>query len=290
MSKDMRFLIVGDLHGQIPNIYVKDFDAIIAPGDFCSDETKSFQFEALRERLKNPKSKVSWWSLAGEKKAKQYLNLSLKNGRKVLEHLNSFGKPVYIVPGNWDWTGDPGPAWLKKNHYPSLYRGLENIIDVYHARKSFSGYSLIGHGITAGPEYPQYARDKKGFTKKELAKKRMQYEKLYAKVGGLFKSAQQPIIYLSHNVPFNTPLDKINNPLSPRDGDHFGSLVSRKIIEKYQPIVCIGGHMHEHFDRCNIGKTVCINTGFGSNVNVLLELNGSRVRTTFYRNGKKVKK
>ncbi len=34
----MRFLIVGDLHGQMPKIHFKEFDAIIAPGDFCPDE------------------------------------------------------------------------------------------------------------------------------------------------------------------------------------------------------------------------------------------------------------
>ena len=37
-----KFLIVGDLHGQIPKIREKKFDAIIAPGDFCSDELKKY--------------------------------------------------------------------------------------------------------------------------------------------------------------------------------------------------------------------------------------------------------
>ena len=34
----MKFLIIGDLHGNKPKIHFKDFDAIIAPGDFCSDK------------------------------------------------------------------------------------------------------------------------------------------------------------------------------------------------------------------------------------------------------------
>ena len=33
-------LIMGDLHGQKPEIYAHDFDAVIAPGDFCSDAPK----------------------------------------------------------------------------------------------------------------------------------------------------------------------------------------------------------------------------------------------------------
>ena len=36
----MRILVVGDLHGQIPKIYFKKFDAIICIGDICLDTDK----------------------------------------------------------------------------------------------------------------------------------------------------------------------------------------------------------------------------------------------------------
>ncbi len=32
----MKFVILGDLQGYTPKIYFKDFDAIMASGDFCS--------------------------------------------------------------------------------------------------------------------------------------------------------------------------------------------------------------------------------------------------------------
>ena len=56
----MKILVVGDLHGQKPKIYFRDFDAIIAPGDFCSDAHRKYIFEALRRNIENPKKKFRW--------------------------------------------------------------------------------------------------------------------------------------------------------------------------------------------------------------------------------------
>ncbi len=38
----------------------------------------------------------------------------------------------------------------------------------------------------------------------------------------------------------------------------------------------IGGHMHEHFGKHAMGKTIAINAGFGPGVNVWLEAAGNR--------------
>jgi len=117
------------------------------------------------------------------------------------------------------------------------------------------------------------------------------YESEYRALEKLFKGAPKtrPILLLSHNVPFNTPLDQINNKESPRDGQHFGSLIARRLIDEYYPLVCIGGHMHEHFTSCKLGKTTCINAGFGSDVNVLLDVTGGKIKLLeFWRAGKRV--
>ena len=75
----MKFLVIGDLHGQKPKIHFKDFDAIIAPGDFCSsDKTRELIFEAIRIRLKNPKHQINWYNICGKKKAEKLIKESLK--------------------------------------------------------------------------------------------------------------------------------------------------------------------------------------------------------------------
>jgi hypothetical protein len=54
----MKFLVVGGLHGNKPNIYFEGFDAIIAPGDFCSDAPRKYMLQALRENLETPTLKA----------------------------------------------------------------------------------------------------------------------------------------------------------------------------------------------------------------------------------------
>ena len=206
----------------------------------------------------------------------------------ILEKLNSLNIPIYIVPGNNDWTSYKESKWSLEriNHYKTLVKGLENLIDVNNKLVNAEEFQFIGHGITSSPEYPQYKEDLKRYNKKELAKIKKDYTKDLAKTSSIFEKSSKPVIFLTHNVPFNTPIDKIVNKESPKNGYHYGSLIARKIIDKYQPLVCIGGHMHEHFAKCKIDKTTAINTGYGSYVNILLELDGNKIKKVEFYKGK----
>jgi len=286
-----KFLIIGDLHGNMPKIYFKDFDYIIAPGDFCSDALRKYMFQALQQKLNDSKSKVNWYDLVGKKRAKKMVDKSLKDGRKILEFLNSFNKPIILVPGNWDWTEDGDSSWsyLRKDHYSKLINGLKNLNDVYHSLLIDDKVCFLGHGISSGPEYPQYKEDLKRYTKTELKDLKKNYNLVMKNLGTLFQFAgktKKPIIFVSHNVPFNTPIDKITDRKSPRYGYHYGSLVAKELTLKYQPLVCIGGHMHEHFKSIKLGKTVCINSGFGSYVNTFLEIEGNKIKKLKFHRGK----
>jgi len=283
----MKFLIIGDLHGIKPKIHFKDFNAIITTGDFCSsDEIRKYHFRAIKKKIQNPSLKIKWYDLTGKKEARKLVKKSLKDGREILGYLNFFDVPVYIVPGNADFTFDKKEKWnfLRQDHYKGLLEKLVNITDVHHRIVDIGKYQIIGHGISSGPEYPQYKEDLEILKAKELKEKKADYIGDSKKLSSLFEKASKPVIFLSHNVPFNTSLDRITNKESPRYGWHYGSLITRKAIERYQPLVCIGGHMHENFGKCKIGKTVCINSGFGSNVNVLMKLEKNKiVRLQFHK-------
>jgi Icc-related predicted phosphoesterase len=231
----------------------------------------------VKRRLANPKSKVAWYDLLPRNEARKKVDASLADGRAILEKLSRIGKPVYVVPGNWDWTPNDAPwSYTRKDHWSAI-SDLPNIIDCYHRRVDAGPYAIIGHGITSGPEYPQYKEDLARYTAAQLRKKRRDYEQEYKTVAKLFDGAKKPVVFLSHNVPYNTPIDRINNPASPRNGWHYGSLLARRAIDTYQPLVSVGGHMHEHFTSCKVGRTTCINAGYGGDVNVLLELTGKRI-------------
>lgn len=272
----MKVLVIGDLHGRIPKIHFKDYDAIICTGDFCSDKMRKYMFQALKIRMRLP-IPITWIDLAGKKRAERMMKKSSADGKKVLKYLNSIGVPVYIVPGNWDGE-------IKE--YRSLFKGMKNIFDCYHRILAVNGYNIIGDGATDSPEYPQHKDDLGRYTKIELREKMKEYRKLKGKLSRLFRKAGKPVIFISHNVPFNTPIDIIRNKDSPRDGWHYGSIVARELILKYKPLVFIGGHLHEHFAKCKLGKTIAVNAGLGAKANILFELERNRIRNITFRKDK----
>ena len=77
-------------------------------------------------------------------------------------------------------------------------------------------------------------------------------------------------IFNIHNPPHETPLDlapELDANLKPviKGGAismiHVGSPTVRQLIEKYQPLLGIHGHIHESRGFVKIGRTLCINPG-----------------------------
>jgi Icc-related predicted phosphoesterase len=77
-------------------------------------------------------------------------------------------------------------------------------------------------------------------------------------------------VFNLHVPPANTPIDqapKLDENLKPvvRGGSvqmaGAGSTAVRDVIERYQPLVALHGHIHESRGIVKIGKTVCINPG-----------------------------
>ncbi len=279
-----KFLILGDAHGRRPRIHYKGFDAILATGDFCSDAPRKYMFQAIRIAQEQSEPGLEWYDLVGRKKAREMIEKSIFDGRKVLKRLNSLGVPIYVVPGNWDWTGeDSSWAYLRRDRFSRMLKGLPNIIDVHGKMADCGEHAIIGYGISSGPEYPQSKAAQKALGAHLKARKK---EYLYNLQGlsKLFCRAKKPVIFLSHNVPYNTPLDKITDKGSPRYGFHYGSVIVRELIKRHQPPVSVGGHMHEHHAGYQMGKTIAINAGFGPMANTLLEITGKMVkRPAFYR-------
>lgn len=256
----MKFLIIPDLHGKVPNIKTKDFDAILAVGDFCSDESKTYMYKVVSEYQKG--NDISWYELCGKVAAKKLVKESLKNGRQVLEYLNSFNKPVFFVPGNWDWyegddnNGESAWKFLNQKFFKDISKDLKNLKDCHLKKRSFKGFDIIGYGLSSGPE----GEDGQFY---------------FTKLAKLFETAKKPIIFISHNSPFNTPIDKINYKKSPRNGEHMGSMVTRQLMDECEPLLCISGHMHEHRRKYKKGKTTCIATGFEKPIE--LEITNNKV-------------
>ena len=305
----MKFLIIGDLHGKKPKILFKDFDAIIAPGDFCSD--KGFR-PYINQWLKNiKKGKEGYYEdliykKIGKKGYKKLERESLEAGRKVFEELNKLGKPVYIVPGNWDQSYNKKRKKVSretpyqyekevldifngKETNKKLKQGLKNIIDCQFKLHKNPEINIIGYGLSCRPEKTRRTV-KKDMTKKQWESLQKHYKKILNRLTQEYKKRDKtkPTLFITHNVPHKTKLDKIIKKGSFAHNKHYGSSIARDFCTKHQPLFCVGSHIHEHFGKDKIKKTTIVNAGFGSNVNILVEIKNNKIKQLKFKQSKKV--
>jgi Icc-related predicted phosphoesterase len=104
-------------------------------------------------------------------------------------------------------------------------------------------------------------------TERELPEEQL-YTRLAALAGGVTTPSR--CIFSLHAPPYNTILDlgpRLNQDFQIQSGlgesplEHVGSKAVRKIIEEYQPLVSVHGHIHESAGVDRIGKTRCFNPG-----------------------------
>ena len=253
----MKALIIGDCHGEMPEIPKDGFDLVICVGDICggTDEMRSTMFEAMD----NGKE---WYEIFGEEEAQDAVKSSIGEGKEILSELDSLGVPVFIVPGNWDWTGENSDwSFLEGKGYPEMLDEFENVHNLNFDSREIEGWNFVGYGPCSGPEIPQYEDDKPE-SEDEMEELRQKYEDKKQRLRELFFDGQT--IFLSHNVPQDTSLDEINNEDSPVHERHYGSVIVRELIEEFSPEYSIAGHMHEREGREEVRDTECLNTGLNT--------------------------
>ncbi len=97
-------------------------------------------------------------------------------------------------------------------------------------------------------------------------------EDLYRKLEALASIVPVPArcVFSLHAPPYNTKLDlapcldqnlRMEGGFNKAPFEHVGSTSVRKIIERYQPLVAVHGHIHESSGKDKIGKTDCYNPG-----------------------------
>ena len=105
-------------------------------------------------------------------------------------------------------------------------------------------------------------------------------DELYARLDALAQQVRDPrrAVFMIHVPPYDSGLDTapiLNENLRPTisAGDVLrgpvGSTAVRKIIETYQPVLTIHGHIHESGGERKIGDTLAINPGSEANAGIL---------------------
>ena len=149
---------------------------------------------------------------------------------KVLENIKRHNSNILAVSGNCD------------------YPGVETTLDDYGCNINGSIKYINGFLVTGlAGSLPCPGRTPNEFSEEEL-------EAALEKSISLTDNRTN-IILISHQPPVNTMNDQVS------EGVHVGSRAVRSFIEKYQPLVCFTGHIHEGMGIDTIGKTKIVNPG-----------------------------
>ena len=254
----MKILALGDFHGKFPEKLrneAKKADLILSTGDFANADK-------IRKLVFKHWTKKSWIDAVGIRKAKKLEKECFNSGLKAINGLNSFGKKVYTVFGNTDFYKRDqylDSKNISPGYFDAKIKRLKNFVLIDRKKSKIKNLEIIGHGgyldIT---DYIKYPIDKE----KKKQKIRLERYKKYEK--SLFKlfSDKKPknFIFLIHYPPYKI-FDRVKNKESPMYGKHAGFEPYNRIIKKYQPLLCICGHMHEYQGMKKLGKTVIINPG-----------------------------
>jgi Icc-related predicted phosphoesterase len=183
------------------------------------------------------------------------------------ERLDGSGISCYVMPGNDDeeFVGEAiDAAQLVCNHD-------ERVAD-------FADYKMVGYGWSNRTPWD---------TPREKSE-----EEIEGDLRRVLSQAGDPsrVILNAHVPPYDTGLDQapeLRDDLTMviRAGHPnmvpVGSTAVRRIIEEFQPLLALSGHIHESRGTTRIGRTVCVNPGSEYNVGRLLgaivELNGAEV-------------
>ncbi|HWD68678.1 MAG TPA: metallophosphoesterase [Solirubrobacteraceae bacterium] len=202
-------------------------------------------------------------TLSGDEHAREQLLERLMTTRVhewmalATERLDGSNTPLYLIPGNDDeFTID---AALNQPGYGPI-NGDGKVLDIPGEMQLLSsGWS--NHTPWATP-------------REETE------EQLFARLDALAQQVRDPrrAIFMIHVPPHDSGLDEaplLDENLRPTisAGDVLrgpvGSTAVRQIIEKYQPVLSVHGHIHESGGERRIGDTLAINPGSEANHGIL---------------------
>lgn len=245
----MKILTLGDYHGKFSEKLfglAKKSDLIISVGDyFPGYHAENFLIEKAEDVLRLILGHID----------ESHLKKEISSVKEIFKKLNSLNTPVVTVYGNYDKSGIEDTSDIDvegEDVFSKILKDYPKIKRVDYRAVKIGDIVIIGCYGSSFPGRPESKRYK------ESRKKLVELFQKYSK-----ENREGKVIFISHNVPYDCNLDVIRDPNADPEvfGKHYGSKLVREMIEKYQPILHIGGHMHENQGSCKIGKTLCVDSG-----------------------------
>ena len=263
----MKILAIGDFHGEFLGKFNKiikreNIDLVVSLGDYPPFSMDKLFWKEIYAEVKEGKE---LWDYIGKKKYKKYRLRDHKFGEEVMKKLNKLPAPVLTIAGNHDESKWPETIdkryykivpkrwkWAEQDFFTPMVKKYRNIKDINYSYAKFEKFIFIGGGPSSFPGRI------KNYNYRWLRKKLDNLFKKYNK-----ENKQKRVIFISHNVPYNTKIDVITSKKAHKKarGRHYGSKLVRRVIDKWQPILHIGGHLSENQGKDKIKKTTLINPG-----------------------------
>jgi Icc-related predicted phosphoesterase len=173
------------------------------------------------------------------------------------DRLSGSSVPLYLIPGNDD----------------------EFVIDAILDRSEYTPINADGKVLEIAGGLQLLASGWSNYTPWQTPREETEDE-LYARLEGLAEQVRDPrrAVFMIHVPPHDSGLDTaplLDENLRPTvsAGDVLrgpvGSTAVRRLIEKYQPLLTVHGHIHESGGERRIGPTLCINPGSEANHGIL---------------------
>lgn len=254
----MRILAIGDFHGKFPEKLKKEArkaDFILSTGDFADTEK-------IRKMMFKHWTNEKWYEVIGLKKSAQLEKKSFDSGLKILKEINKLNKKVYFVWGNSDFYKEDitsTPDVIIPGFYEDKIRKMKNLKLIERKGIKIFGLEVVGSGgYVDVTEYVKHPIDKE----KEKQKVRLKrYNNTKKRLFKLFsKKKLKEFVFLIHYPPYKF-FDKVKYRTSPMHGKHVGFEPYNKVIERYNPILVICGHMHEYQGKKKYGESLVVTTG-----------------------------
>jgi Icc-related predicted phosphoesterase len=250
-----KILVVGDFHGKFPRNLEKEAnkaDIVLCTGDFGgSDKLLKIIFNHLGGK---------WWKAVGPKKAKEYVLEDYVSGKNIIKKLSKIKTPVYIIPGNWDFTTKTEAernAGIKLRKYQDLVKDFKNLKWWNRGIKKVGKLRILAFGgmVTAAAYLEKQDIFDEKRRKKEIRRNKKEIKQI------LRHGDKKIDILLIHYPPFNY-FDKVDYPgENPMNGKHVGFKGYTEYIKRYHPKLVVCGHMHEYQGIKTVGKTKIVATG-----------------------------
>ena len=195
--------------------------------------------DEIRELEKNPERVGQIFNQEVLKVVQQWMDLADKK-------LDGTSLKVYCSPGNDDM--DEVDEIVRASRRVELVEGLVTPLDAQH--------EMVASGWSNRTPWDTHREE-------DEDQLEVRYEAMMSKL----KDPRNAVFNI-HVPPYKSGLDEapeLDKDLRPVLAGQalkpVGSTALRKVIEKYQPLVSLHGHIHEGRGSTRIGKTLCINPG-----------------------------